>query len=152
MKMRHTQSRPANVRNRLVNRQRALGMTLLELMVVIVLIGTVLAILGSKIVGNKQRAEYKLAQTQLNTLSQKVESYQSDVGNLPDSLDQLVTPPSNATGWLGPYAKVTEFKDPWQHLIEYRHPGDNNEPYQLISLGVDGKPGGEGIDKDLTAP
>jgi general secretion pathway protein G len=142
MKMRHYQS----------TRRHALGMTLLELMVVIVLIGTVLAVLGSKIVGNKQRAEYKLAQTQLNTLSQKVESYQSDVGNLPDSLDQLVTAPSNATGWLGPYAKATEFKDPWQHQIEYRHPGDNSEPFQLVSLGVDGKPGGEGIDKDLTAP
>jgi len=130
----------------------AQGFTLIELMVVIVLVGTLLAVLGSKIIGNKQRGEWKIAQTQLSTLSQKVDSYQSDVGSLPDSLDQLVTAPSNATGWLGPYAKASEFKDPWQHAIEYRHPGENGAPYQLVSLGVDGKPGGEGVDKDIVAP
>jgi general secretion pathway protein G len=130
----------------------AQGFTLIELMVVIVLVGTLLAVLGSKIIGNKQRGEWKIAQTQLSTLSQKVESYQSDTGSLPDSLDQLVTAPSNAPGWLGPYAQAKEFKDPWQHPIEYRHPGDNNAPYELISLGVDGKPGGEGVDKDIVAP
>jgi general secretion pathway protein G len=152
MKMRHIQSRHAPIRHRVANRSRALGFTLLELMVVIVLVGTLLAVLGSKIIGNKQRGEYKIAQTQLSTLSQKVESYQSDVGSLPDSLDQLVTAPTNATGWLGPYAKAGELKDPWQHQIDYRRPGDNNQPYQLISYGVDGKPGGEGVDKDIVAP
>lgn len=145
-------SRHAPLRNRLPSQRQSLGFTLLELMVVIVLVGTLLAVLGSKIVGNKQRGEYKIAKTQLDTLSQKIESYQSDVGSLPDSLEQLITAPSNAPGWLGPYAKVAEFNDPWQHKIEYRHPGDNNEPYQLVSLGVDGKPGGEGVDKDITAP
>ena len=152
MKMRPTPSRSVRIRNRPQNRQGSLGFTLLELMVVIVLVGTLLAVLGSKIIGNKQRGEWKIAQTQLSTLSQKVESYQSDVGSLPDSLDQLVTAPSNATGWLGPYAKAGDFKDPWQHQIEYHRPGENNSPYQLISYGVDGKPGGEGVDKDITAP
>ena len=104
MNMRHIPLRSTRVRNRFEGRQRALGFTLIELMVVIVLVGTLLAVLGAKIIGNKQRGEWKIAQTQLSTLSQKVESYQSDVGSLPDSLDQLVTAPGNASGWLGPYA------------------------------------------------
>ena len=35
--------------------------------------------------------------------------------------------PGNATGWLGPYAKTAELKDPWNHPFEYtrarRRPG-----------------------------
>jgi general secretion pathway protein G len=128
------------------------GFTLVEIVIVITLIGLILALVANRIMGGQKRAEYKLAQTQLSTLSQKIESFQADTGALPDSLDQLVTAPANATGWLGPYAKPAEFKDPWQHAIEYRHPGDNSQPYELISYGVDGKPGGDGVDKDLIAP
>ena len=36
--------------------------------------------------------------------------------------------------------------------IEYRRPGDDDAPYTLASLGADGKPGGEGVDKDIVAP
>lgn len=128
------------------------GMSLLELMVVIVLIGGLLAVLGNKIFGNKERAEYKMAQTQLQTLSGKIEQYQSDVGSFPDSLEQLTTAPANAVGWLGPYARAEEFKDPWHNSIEYQHSGESQTPYQLTSLGADGKPGGEGVDKDLVLP
>lgn len=128
------------------------GMSLLELMVVIVLIGGLLAVLGNKIFGNKERAEYKMAQTQLQALSGKIEQYQSDVGSFPESLEQLTAAPANATGWLGPYARAEEFKDPWRNLIEYHHASDDQKPYQLTSLGADGKPGGEGVDKDLVVP
>jgi len=49
------------------------GMTLLELVVVVVLIGGLLAVLSNRLIGSKSRAEYKLAQTQLSGLSQKIE-------------------------------------------------------------------------------
>ena len=101
MKMRQTPLRSPLACHRFQRRQRALGFTLIELMVVIVLVGTLLAVLGAKIIGNKQRGEWRIAQTQLSTLSQKVESYQSDVGSLPDSLDQLVTPLSHQHGCIG---------------------------------------------------
>ena len=132
--------------------RRVRGFTLLELMVVIVLIGGILAIVGSSIINNKKRAEAKLASTQLSSLSSQVEQFQADVGTYPESLQELVTAPSNAPGWLGPYAKTTDFSDPWHNPIEYRRPGDDEAPYKLISLGADGKPGGEGVDKDVSAP
>jgi general secretion pathway protein G len=127
-------------------------MSLLELVVVIVLIGGILAVVGSRIMGSKERAEYKLAGTQLQTLVGKIDAYQADVGEYPESLDQLASAPANASGWLGPYAKVGEFKDPWHNPIEYRRPGENDAPFQLISLGADGKSGGEGVDADMIAP
>jgi general secretion pathway protein G len=127
-------------------------MTLIELIVVIVLIGLVAAAVGSKIISNKKRAEAKLAVTQLNSLAAQVDQYQSDVGTYPDSLDQLLAAPGNVEGWLGPYAKKPDFQDPWHNPIQYKRPGDDDAPYSLLSLGADGKPGGEGVDKDVTAP
>jgi general secretion pathway protein G len=132
------------------NRKHARGFTLIELIIVITLIAAVMAIVAGKVIQNKRQAEYKIAKTQLTTLAASIDQYESDVGTLPDSLQQLVT--AGAEGWLGPYAKAEELKDPWHHPIEYRKPGADDKPYSLTSLGVDGKPGGDGVDQDLVAP
>jgi general secretion pathway protein G len=126
------------------------GFTLIEMVVVIMLIAAIAAVIAGKVIQNKHRAEYNLAKTQLSSLAASIDQYQSDVGALPDSLQQLVT--SGADGWLGPYARAEDLKDPWHNAIEYRKPGADDQPYSLVSLGVDGKPGGDGVDKDLVAP
>lgn len=132
--------------------RRIRGMTLIELVIVIVLIGTVLAVVGSKIINNKKSAEARITITQLNSLATQIDQFQADVGNYPESLEQLLNDPGNVDGWLGPYAKATDFKDPWHNPIEYRRPGADEAPFNLISLGADGKIGGEGVDKDVVAP
>ena len=123
------------------------GFTLIEMIMVIALIAAIAAVVTGKIIQNRNRANYKLAETQLKNLAMNVDQYQSDVGELPDSLDQLSR--SDAEGWLGPYAEAKDLKDPWNNAIEYRKPGESEAPFALVSLGVDGKPGGEGVDKDL---
>lgn len=124
------------------------GFTLIELAVVIVLIGGIMAIAVNSIMNSRAKANYQLTQTQLNLLVQKVSDYQSDVGSLPESLDSLVKQPSNADGWLGPYTSEKELKDKFGVAIEYRNPGADAE-FELVSLGADKKAGGEGIDKDI---
>ena len=124
------------------------GFTLIELAVVILLIGGIVALAANQIVGAKNKSNYKLTETQLNLLSQKVGEYQSDVGSLPESLDALVTAPGNADGWLGPYSKAPQLKDAWGTAIEFRNPGADSE-FELVSLAADKKPGGEGVDKDI---
>lgn len=123
-------------------------MTLLELVVVIVLVGGLLAVLSNRLIGSKSRAEYKLAQTQLSGLSQKIEQYQIDLGDYPETLSDLATAPEQADNWLGPYAKPVEFKDPWGSVISYDR-DSKPESYELISLGADRKPGGDGVNKDI---
>ena len=124
------------------------GMSLIEIIIVIVLIGAVIAFVGTRVIGGKDRGDYNLAKSQVSTLAGKVESFQMDTGRLPASLDELVTQPGDASGWLGPYAKEAELKDPWGNAFEYRTPGESRE-FDLISLGKDGQPGGTSVDADI---
>ena len=133
-------------------RKATRGFTLLEIVIVVTLIGLILGVVASRIMGSQARAEYKLAETHLSTIAGKIDQYQSDTGALPTSLDQLVTSPSGVSGWLGPYAKAEELKDPWHRPLALRAPGDNGAPFQVVSLGKDGQPGGEGVDADIVKP
>ena len=138
-----------NRRNtRLPRRASQSGFSLIEIILVVVLIGGIVAFAASRILGGGDRARYNLAKSQVQTLAEKVQQYENDTGALPNSLDDLVTAPGNASGWLGPYAKAGELKDPWNHAFEYRVPGDG-KPFDLICLGKDGKPGGESVDADI---
>ena len=133
-------------------RRRSRGFTLIEIVVVIALIGLILGVVANRIMGSQARAEYKLAETSLGNLASKIDQYEADVGGLPDNLEQLVTAPSDASGWLGPYATAQELKDPWREAIQLRVPGENGAPFSVVSLGADRKAGGEGVDKDIVKP
>ena len=124
------------------------GFTLIELAVVILLIGGIVALAANSIIGSRNQSNYRLTQTQLSLLSQKVTEYQSDVGSLPEDLNALVTAPGNSDGWLGPYTSEKQLKDPWGTLIQFRNPGADSE-FELVSLAADKKPGGEGVDQDI---
>ena len=122
-------------------------MTLIEIIIVIVLIGGVLAVVGNQIFKNKDQANYRLAKVQVQKVGASIEQYNADVGEYPRSLEDLVTDPQ-ANGWLGPYAKKEQLKDPFNHPLQYSAPGENG-PFDLISYGKDGKPGGTSVDADL---
>jgi len=122
-------------------------MTLIEIIIVIVLIGAVLAVIGGTIFSNSDKAKYKLAKTQLTQVAAQIEQYNSDVGDYPRALDDLVNDPQ-ANGWLGPYIKKEQLKDPFNHPLQYATPGENG-PFDLISYGKDGKPGGSSVDADI---
>lgn len=123
------------------------GMTLIEIIIVIVLIGAVLAVVGSQIFGNSDKAKYKLARTQLGQVAAQIEQYNADVGDYPRTLEDLVTDPQS-NGWLGPYVRKDQLKDPFNHPLQYAVPGQDG-PFDLISYGKDGRPGGSSVDADL---
>ncbi len=127
------------------------GFTLIEIILVVMLIGVVVAFAASRILGGGDRAKVGLAKAQVQTTSDKIEQYKMDVGQYPSKLDDLVTQPSGVAGWLGPYAKTIETKDPWGNPIEYKLPGDAGKPYSLVSFGRDGKAGGSSVDADIIA-
>jgi general secretion pathway protein G len=129
----------------------AAGFTLIEILIVVALIAGILAFAANRIFGGQARANVKLAESQLATLAAKVDQFQLDTGNLPSNLDALVRNPGNVGGWLGPYIKEADLKDPWGTPIEIRSPGANG-PFELVSLGEDKAPGGESFDADIRRP
>ena len=128
------------------NSQR--GFSLIEIILVVVLIGGIVAFAASRILGGGDRAKANLARAQVQTLAEKVQQYEMDTGGLPPALEALVDNTGNAAGWLGPYAKAGELKDPWNHAYVYRVPGDG-QAFDLVSLGKDGQAGGESVDADV---
>lgn len=123
------------------------GFSLIEIILVVVLIGGIVAFAATRILGGGDRAKYNLAKAQVQTLAEKVGQFEMDTGALPASLQQLVTQPG-AVGWLGPYAKESELKDPWNTPYEYRAPGEG-QPFDIVSYGADRKPGGDSVNADI---
>ena len=124
------------------------GFSLIEIILVVVLIGGIVAFAATRILGGGDRAKVNLAKAQVQTLAEKVQQYEMDVGGLPGSLEDLVKAPGDANGWLGPYAKEAELKDPWNHAYVYTMPGED-KPFDLISLGKDGQAGGDSVSADI---
>jgi general secretion pathway protein G len=140
--MRNRNFRPVPARN------AARGFSLIEIILVVVLIGGIVAFAASRILGGGDRAKANLSKAQVQTLAEKVQQYEMDTGVLPPALDALTANAANVPGWLGPYAKPAELKDPWNHPYVYRVPGEG-QPFDLVSLGKDGQPGGESVDADV---
>lgn len=77
-------------------------------------------------------------------IKQALEDFHKEKGHYPDSLADLN---GALTGLLRPNASG-QILDPWDHPFEYRSDGQS---YTLRSLGLDGKPGGPGLARDLDA-
>lgn len=126
------------------------GFSLIEILIVVALIALIAGMVANQVFGGQDRAKVKMAQSQLASLAGKIEQYEMDTGALPNSLSDLVAQSGSTKGWLGPYSKESELKDPWNTAIEMRVPGEN-APFALISMGADRKSGGTGVDADINS-
>ncbi|RTL33454.1 MAG: type II secretion system protein GspG [Burkholderiales bacterium] len=132
---------------------RPRGFTLLELLVVMVIIGLLAGYVGPKFFGQIGKSEVKAARAQVDALSKALDQYRLDVGRYPSTeqgLAALVLKPADEPRWGGPYLSKALPKDPWGNDYQYRSPGDHGD-YDLLSLGRDGRPGGDGEDADITS-
>src|SRR6185436_11684340 len=140
--------------NRTINAARQAGMTLIEILVVLVLIGIVMGILGGNFIGRGEKAKADAAKIEIGQIGQALDLYKLETGRYPSSsegLQALVTAPAGATNWNGPYWKKSSIpKDPWGNDYRYTSPGSKGA-YDILSLGADGKEGGEGTNKDISS-
>jgi len=119
--------------------------TLVELLTVLVILGILAALVLPKFTGRTEQARVTAAQTQIATFGTALDAYEVDTGSYPrgqDGLTQLLVPPSDVTGWRGPYLKSDIPADPWNHPYSYEYPGRVNPAgYDLRSAGPDGQTG-----------
>ncbi|GAP33869.1 type II secretion system major pseudopilin GspG [Piscinibacter sakaiensis] len=136
--------------------RRALGFTLLEMLVVMVIIGLLAGLVGPRMFGKVDTSKVQTAQTQIKMLRSAVGILQLDIGIAPpqdQGLKWLVEPPQEESLkalWKGPYIDGKLPLDPWSNPYVYRSPGLNGQPFSIISYGLDGKEGGEGLAADIT--
>lgn len=129
---------------------RGPGFTLVELLVVLAILALLAGIVGPKVLGQLGGAKAKTAAVQIADLEKTLEIFKLDVGRYPtaeEGLNALVTKPANAAAWSGPYLKGGVPLDPWSHPYVYK-PGPGGT-VDILSLGADGAPGGEGENADI---
>ena len=135
-------------------RDKQSGVTLIEMMVVLVIIAVVAAMIVPNVIGRPDEARVTVTQTDLRSIAGALELYRLDNRIYPTSaqgLNALVERPTVApepASWAsGGYLTVMP-QDPWGAEYVYRSPGQNGR-FDLISLGADGQPGGEGVNADI---
>lgn len=129
------------------------GFTLIELLVVIIILGLLSALVAPKFFGKVDKAKQKAAKTQIELFGSALDEFRLDNGRYPTSgegLDALRVKPGGLANWDGPYLPKQIPLDPWGKAYVYKSPGDKG-PYDLISYGADGAPGGENNDKDIVS-
>jgi general secretion pathway protein G len=133
--------------------RRARGFSLLELVIVLMILGTIMALVAPRIFGNLEKANQQLAKARMEQLAGQLEILRLEVGRYPNAqegLRALLEKPGSMEKWNGPYVKdVAVLKDPWGNDFKYTAPGQNSRPFDILSLGADGKEGGEGEAKDI---
>jgi general secretion pathway protein G len=128
------------------------GFTLLELLVVIAILGLLVGYVAPQYFSQVGKSEIKVTQAQIDAFEKALDQFRLDVRRYPtaeEGLEALVTRPGNLPTWKGPYLRKSVPLDPWGNPYLYRNPGQHGE-YDLVSLGKDGKPGGEDEAADIT--
>jgi general secretion pathway protein G len=128
------------------------GFTLIEMLVVLVIIGLIMGLVGPRVLNYLTDARAKAAKLQIEALSSALDLYFLDTGRYPSSsegLQALVRKSGNVDVWNGPYLKGGQVpQDPWKNEYLYRAPGQNS-PFEIMSLGADGREGGNGSAADI---
>ena len=130
------------------------GFTLIELLVVIAILSLLIGLVAPAMIRQLGSAKHKVAEQSIARIGGILDIYRIDVGSYPTTqqgLQALSTRPSNAPGWNGPYVKdPDELNDPWGRPYQYRSPSARSgHDYDIVTLGADGKPGGDGEDADI---
>ncbi len=123
-------------------RSRKSGMTLIEIMIVIAILGLLAGIIGVNVINALERARAGTALTQIKSFESGLQLYNRDCGKYPNTaqgLNVLVQNPGTCPKWKPGYlAGQTIPLDPWGNTYEYFHPGTHGQELEIISKGKDG--------------
>ena len=140
--------------NRLDNR----GLTLIEILVVLTILGIMATLIIPRVMGRPEQARRVQAKVQIESMETALKLYKLDNGYYPTTeqgLQALVEPPTVGQlprAWReGGYLEKGKVpKDPWGEEYVYLSPGVYDD-HDLSSYGPDKEPGGEGDDADVNS-
>ncbi len=133
---------------------RNAGVTLIEMLVVVTIIALFAALVVPSMLKHSDKARVVAARSQIQNFSTAVGSYKLDTSQFPNSeqgLNALRNHPADVQNWNGPYLPQDVPNDPWGHPYLYKYPGEHGDEPDIVSLGADGQPGGDGINADIVS-
>jgi general secretion pathway protein G len=130
------------------------GITLIEMLVVVTIIALFAALVGPAMLKQGDKARVTQAHAQIDSFSTALGAYKLDTGLFPSTemgLQALRVKPEGVNQWAGPYLPKDIPSDPWGRPYLYKFPGDHGDEPDVVSLGADGQPGGEGMNADIVS-
>ncbi len=133
-------------------RSNQIGMTLIEIMIVIAIVGGLMAVLGKNVVSYLDKSRVQNAKIQIKEISKSLDMYYADCGSFPTTEQGLAaltqSPGESCPNWgPEPYRKK-EDRDPWGAGFLYE---SDSSTYIVRSLGKGGKEGGDAYEKDISS-
>ena len=107
------------------------GMTLLEIMIVVAILGLLATVVVTNLMGTFDNAKIGTTQTKIASVEQAVQMYYTQVSEYPDSLKDLINPP----GGFRPYVKSMP-RDSWNNELIYKR-SSGDKPFVIYSAGPD---------------
>jgi len=130
------------------------GFSLIEIMIVIIILGLLASFVMPNLIGQSDEAKKKLVCIQMKSVGESLKTFKLYNGSYPTTEEGLKALVSNPDPEKYPEYPSQGFldegrlpKDPWGG--QYIYTNEDGE-FNLISLGADGKEGGDGENKDIT--
>lgn len=124
------------------------GLTLVEIMIVLIIIGLVMGFVATKLTGAGDKAKAELTRIRLEQLKQDIEQYRLRYNALPNSLDDLTRCSEQTGPGCIPITDVKGLGDGWNNRLAYELI-NSGRAYRIKSFGADGRDGGEGVNYDV---
>ena len=125
------------------------GMTLIEILVVLVILGLIATAVAVNVVGAAGKARTDRAKTDVQRIaSDGVEAFKVMRGRYPSTEEGLKLLIDEK--FLKPNAEGGKLQDPWGRDYVYLYPGQAHpDSFDVKSYGADGQPGGDGENADI---
>lgn len=118
------------------------GMTLVEIMVVIAIVGTLMAVVAFNVVDRMNDANVETTKLQIKQIEQALQLYYAKKKSFPTTSEGL-----SAAAKYFPDGTVP--RDAWENEFLYFSPASDGKPYEIVSLGADEVEGGEENNADI---
>jgi general secretion pathway protein G len=113
------------------------GMTIIEILIVIAIMASLLAILARNFSDQADSAREDQARIAMGAIAQSLQLYKVHNNQYPQTaqgLEALVKDPGGSKRWRGPYLEEGKLLDPWGQKFDYQSDGRS---FQMICGGKD---------------